>query len=140
MNETEHCGQIETERARTGGQPLVTGLDREAKFTGLTMGMTLSDARAVFPAVAVASADPTADAALLDRLVAWCGRYTPWAAAEGRDGIFLDVTGCAHLFGGEAAMCADLVTRLGSFGFTARAALADTPGAAWHGSASREDT
>ena len=115
----------------TGGQPLVTGLDREAKFTGLTMGMTLSDARAVFPAVAVASADPTADAALLDRLVAWCGRYTPWAAAEGRDGIFLDVTGCAHLFGGEAAMCADLVTRLGSFGFTARAALADTPGAAW---------
>ena len=56
----------------TGGQPLVTGLNREAKLTGLTMGMTLSDARAVFPAVAVASADPTADAALLDRLVAWC--------------------------------------------------------------------
>ena len=115
----------------TGGRSLVTALDREAELTGLTMGMTLPDARAVFPAVVVVPADPAADAALLDRLVAWCGRYTPWAAVEGRDGIFLDVTGCAHLFGGEAAMCADLTARLESFGFTARAALADTPGAAW---------
>ena len=93
--------------------------------------MTLADARAVCPGVDAVPADPVADAALLDRLVSWCGRYTPWAAAEGRGGIFLDVTGCAHLFGGEAAMRADLVRRLEGFGFTARAAIADTPGAAW---------
>lgn len=97
----------------------------------LTPGMALPDARAIFPAVDVVMADPAADAELLDRLVSWCERYTPWAAAEGRDGIFLDVTGCAHLFGGETALCADLTRRLEGFGFTARVALADTPGAAW---------
>ncbi len=115
----------------TGGRFLVTALEHEAELAGLTPGMTLADARAVFPAVDVAPAEPAADAALLDRMVAWCGHYTPWAAAEGRDGILLDVTGCAHLFDGEAALCADLIRRLEKFGFAARAALADTPGAAW---------
>jgi len=98
---------------------------------GLTPGMALTDARVVFPAVDVVMADSVADAELLDTLTAWCGRYTPWAAGEGRDGIFLDVTGCAHLFGGEAALCADLTRRLEGFGFTVRVAMADTPGAAW---------
>ena len=115
----------------TGDRFLVVALNYEAEKAGLIVGMTLPDARAVFPAVTVAFADPTADAALLDRLVAWCGRYTPWAAAEGGDGIFLDVTGCAHLFGGEAAMCADLMARLENFGYVTRTALADTLGAAW---------
>ncbi len=117
--------------AETGGRFLVTALEQEAELAGLTPGMTLADARAVFPTVDVAPTEPAADAALLDRLVAWCGRYTPWAAMEGRDGIFLDVTGCAHLFGGEAALCADLMHRLEGFGFTVRVAMADTPGGAW---------
>ena len=42
----------------------------------------------------------------------------------------LDITGCAHLFGGESALIADLVARLHAQGFHARAAIADTPGAA----------
>ena len=117
--------------AETGGRVLVASVSREAEIAGLAPGMTQADARAVCPGVDAMPADTAADAALLDRLVSWCGRYTPWAAAEGRDGIFLDVTGCAHLFGDEAAMRADLVRRLEGFGFTARAAIADTPGAAW---------
>ena len=40
----------------------------------------------------------------------------------------LDITGCAHLFGGEAALAADLAARLSAQGFHARAAIADTPG------------
>ncbi len=106
----------------------MASVSREAEIAGLVPGMTQADARAVCPGVDAMPADTAADAALLDRLVSWCGRYTPWVAAEGRDGIFLDVTGCAHLFGGEAAMRADLVRRLEGFGFTARAAVADTPG------------
>ena len=117
--------------AETGGRFLVASVEHEAEIAGLSPGMTLADARAVCPEVNAVPADPAADAALLDRLVSWCGRYTPWAAAGGRDGIFLDVTGCAHLFAGEAAMRADLIRRLEGFGFAARAALADTPGAAW---------
>jgi protein ImuB len=42
----------------------------------------------------------------------------------------LDITGCAHLFGGEAALVADCIARLLAQGFAARAAIADTPGAA----------
>jgi len=93
--------------------------------------MALADARAIVPALATLPADPAADAALLARLAAWCGRYTPWTAPEGGDGVWLDVTGCAHLFGGELDMTQDLLSRLAGFGMTARAALADTPGAAW---------
>lgn len=66
----------------------MTSVTQEAEIAGLTPGMTLPDARAICPAVETAPADPAADAALLDRLVAWCARYTPWAAAEGRDGVF----------------------------------------------------
>jgi protein ImuB len=73
---------------------------------------------------------------MLDILAAWCGRYTPWAAVDvadppGSGGLFLDISGCAHLFGGEAALMNDLLARLGRSGFAAHAAIADTPGAAW---------
>lgn len=80
---------------------------------------------------------PAADRAALDKLADWCGRYTPWVAPGstsepgGAAGLWLDVTGCAHLFGGEEALTLELVARLERFGLTARAGLADTPGAAW---------
>lgn len=98
---------------------------------GVFPGMTLSHARAVLPGLRTFAADPPADARTLAGLAAWCERYTPWAAADGADGIWLDATGCTHLCGGEDAMLADLVRRLDGLGFRARAALADTPGAAW---------
>ena len=93
--------------------------------------MTLADARALLPDLTVADADPGADAKALTALTDWCGRYSPWCAPDGEDGIRLDITGCAHLFGGEAAMLADMIRRLLAFGFTARGAVADTPAAAW---------
>lgn len=99
--------------------------------------MPLTDARAVFPAVVVAEADPAADARALEALAKWCVRYTPWTAVDdwpasgGGAGLFLDITGCAHLFGGEAALLRDLRDRLRGFGFTVRLGLADTKGAAW---------
>ncbi|MBI3513723.1 MAG: hypothetical protein HY060_06645, partial [Proteobacteria bacterium] len=111
-------------------------VDPAAAALGLSPGMPLADARAVAPELAVRDADPAADRRALDDLADWCGRYTPWVASEpelaqGAGGIWLDVTGCAHLFGGERALLDDLLARLAGFGFTARAALADTPGAAW---------
>lgn len=110
---------------------LVSALNEAAQAAGLSPGMALADARAVAPALATLAADPAADAALLARIAAWCGRYTPWTVPEGEDGVWLDTTGCAHLFGGERAMLRDLLSRLAGFGMTARGALADTPGAAW---------
>ena len=93
--------------------------------------MTLADARALEPAIRPVDADFTADARALDGLADWSGRYTPWVGLDAPDGIFLDITGCGHLFGGETALLEDVAVRLDGFGYGTRAAIADTPGAAW---------
>lgn len=109
----------------------VTAADPAAERAGIAPDMPLADARALCPALAVAPADPDGDAAALRRLALWCGRWSPWTAVDGADGVILDVTGCAHLFGGEAAMLDDQCRRLSGFGLTVRVAAAPTPGAAW---------
>jgi protein ImuB len=92
--------------------------------------MPLAHAQALVPGLCVAEANPAGDAAALRRLAAWCLRYAPLTAADPPEGVWLDVTGCAHLFGGEAAMLADMTARLARAGISVRAAVADTPGAA----------
>ena len=109
----------------------LTALDEVARGRGLMVGQALSDARAIVPDLAVEPADPDADAALLVGLAEWCDRYTPLVALDAPDGLFLDITGCAHLFGGEAALLEDLAVRLRAQGLAARFGLADTAGAAW---------
>ncbi len=121
-----------------GGRLELAAVNQPAADAGLVPGLPLADARAILPALATRTWAPGEDARALVALAAWCGRYTPWAAVDGTceapgggGGILLDVTGCAHLFGGEQALLADLVARLEAQGFTARAALAETIGAAW---------
>ncbi|MDZ4374660.1 MAG: DNA polymerase Y family protein [Phenylobacterium sp.] len=98
------------------------GLHREQKVTA---------ARARVPELVIAPAEPQADAAALDALVDWCVRYAPAVAPDAPDGLFLDVTGVAHLWGGEAELMADLRARLFANGLPFHLAMADTPGAAW---------
>jgi len=102
-----------------------------AQSNGIAPDLRLADARALVPGLKVVEADPAGDARALASLAAWCERYTPWTAVEGTDGIVCDVTGCAHLCGGEAALVAEVTARLAGLGYAARAGLADTPGAAW---------
>lgn len=117
------------------GRLAVVAVNRAAEEAGVLPGMTLADARAILgggePGLTVFDAEPLTDARLLERIAAWCTRYTPWTAPDGPDGVVLDITGCAHLFGGEEALVADLRARLARAGFESRAALADTPAAAW---------
>jgi protein ImuB len=82
------------------------------------------------PALVVAAEDAAADASLLVVLADWCLRYTPLVAIDAPDALLLDIGGCAHLFGGEETLRDDLVARLTRQGFAARAAIADTIGAA----------
>jgi protein ImuB len=117
-------------RLGQGGVRLVA-VDPAAAARGLAPGMGLADARALVPDLIAADAEPERDAQALAALVDWCGRYSPWGAPDGADGIRLDITGAAHLFGGEAAMLADALRRLAGFGLTAAGAIADTPAAAW---------
>ncbi len=109
----------------------ITAVTDGAARLGLKTGMGLADARARYPSLPVVEADFEADRRLLEAIADWCDRYTPLIGLDPPDGLLLDVTGCAHLFGGEAALARDLLTRLKQQGFAARAAVADTVGCAW---------
>jgi protein ImuB len=109
----------------------IVALDERAEDFGLKPGMGIADARAMYPDLEVVEADPDRDQLLLESLADWCDRFTPLVALDGRDGLFLDISGCAHLFGGENAMLAEILCRLTHQGFDVRAALASTPGMAW---------
>ncbi|SDF01576.1 protein ImuB [Rhodospira trueperi] len=118
------------------GARRLVAVNASAVAAGVRASLPLADARAMVPVLTVAESDPAADARALRRLSRWCERWTPWVAVEdlredGGAGLWLDVTGCDHLFGGEAALVDTIRTRLDGLGLTARLGLADTPGAAW---------
>lgn len=106
-------------------------VNKAARLCGLQAGQSMRDARAIFPGLMLRQAEPEADARALKALAKWCVHYTPWTTVDGADGLWLDITGCAHLFGGEACLLKDLVARLSNIGITARPGLAETPGAAF---------
>jgi protein ImuB len=116
--------------ARQGSHRLITAASPEAAALGLSPGMAVSQAQAMVPSLCVGEADPAGDAAALRRLAAWCLRLSPLAAPCPPDGVWIDITGCAHLHGGEAALLDRLTQRLAEARLHARAAAADTPGAA----------
>ncbi|QNN64983.1 DNA polymerase Y family protein [Sphingomonas rhizophila] len=102
-----------------------------AQLLGARPGMRLTDARALDPGLQVVVADPAGDAALLERLARWASRWSPLVEIDGADGLRLDASGAAHLFGGENGLIADIQRRLSSLGLSSRVAIACTPGAAW---------
>ena len=116
--------------AHNGHRRVIAAVDASARALGLRPGLPLAQAQARIPGLAVAEAEPDADAAALGRLAAWCLRYAPLTAPDPPDGVWIDATGATHLADGEAALLADLVGRLQCAGFAAHAAIADTPGAA----------
>lgn len=109
----------------------IAALDARANALGLKTGMGIADARAMHPSIEIVEAEPEADRRLLESVADWCDRYTPLVALDGTEGLFLDITGCAHLFGGERPLLDDLLARFFHQGFEVRAGLASTPGAAW---------
>ena len=93
-------------------------------------GTRLTDARALDPGLVAVAADLAGDAALVERLARWAGRWSPLVEVEGT-GLRLDVSGCAHLFGGEAGLRRDVENRFAGLGLTVEVAVAETAGAAW---------
>ena len=94
-------------------------------------GTRLTDARALDPGLQAVAADPAGDAELLGRLARWASRWSPLVEIDGEDGLRLDVSGVAHLFGGESGLLRDIEARFDTLGLTAQAAIAETAGAAW---------
>ncbi|MEC9434049.1 MAG: DNA polymerase Y family protein [Pseudomonadota bacterium] len=149
-----HHGLTAEEEGEEGGEgrppfavaeDLASGLrlvsvNRAAAAAGLSPGMALTDARAMIPGLATRMRDRGAETRFRAGLLRWAQRFSPWAAAEavedtpergGEGGLALDITGCAHLFGGEAEMAARMVRELADLGLSARAGIADSRGGAW---------
>lgn len=115
---------------RHAGALRIDALDGRAEAAGCRLAMPLAEARAVCPELRAVPADPEADGLLLEAIADWCDRYTPLVALDGPHGLLLDVSGCAHAFGGEAALLENVVAALSARGFEPRAAIAGVPGAA----------
>lgn len=116
---------------RDGNAQKIYALDEQAAALGLRTGLGIADARAMFPATDVVEQDIEADRRLLEALADWCDRYTPLVSIEGSEGLFLDITGCAHLFGGERAMRDQVLSSFYHQGFSVFSGMASTPGMAW---------
>jgi protein ImuB len=111
--------------------PIVHAVTRAAAERGARTGARLTDARALDPALVAVAADPDGDAALVRRLASWAGRWSPLVEVDGPDGLRLDVTGVAHLFGGEDGLAEDVRRRFAALRLTVRVAIAPTAAAAW---------
>lgn len=115
---------------KVGRRDEVVATCTAAMALGIHVGMAATHARALVADLDVRPHDPYADAAMLDRLALQAvRRWSPIAAATA-DGLWLDLTGCDHLHGGEERFCRRLAAFCRRAGFTARLAIADTPGAA----------
>ncbi len=113
------------------GRMVITAANKLAQNQGIDIGMVVADARALIPSLEVLDDKPETLVRLLNGLAEWCIRYTPAVAIDPPDGLLLDVTGCAHLWGGEKQYITEMCNRFKQFGYDTRAAMADTIGTAW---------
>lgn len=120
--------------------PVIHAVNRAAQLAGVGVGARVADMRALCPTLKAEFADPEGDRAALHRLAHWARRWCPWTVADdwapagaagGGHGLILDTTGADHLWGGEAAMLAEMEAHLSALGLSTRLALAPTWGAAW---------
>lgn len=118
-------------RTSSHGRMIITDANSLAQEKGIDRGMVLADARALVPELKVEDDLPDLNQKLLRRIAEWCIRFTPIAAINPPDGIFLDATGCTHLWGGEQKYLDDIMKKISARGYDVRIAIADTPGLAW---------
>ncbi|WP_246212761.1 Y-family DNA polymerase [Marivivens donghaensis] len=111
--------------------PVVHAVNPAAEAQGIHAGARVVDMRALCPDLRMEHADLHAEKHALERLMLWSRRWAPWSAIDGKGGLVLDVTGCAHLFGGEDGFLRKVEADLARAGMTCRLAIAPTHGAAW---------
>ena len=110
---------------------VLISLSDEAEKAGLTRGQPLRDARAMCPELQTKLQNPALERAFLTVLRRWAGKFSPWVSEEPPEALVIDLTGCAHLFGGEEALAEQVVGECAVLGLTVRVGIADTVGAAW---------
>jgi protein ImuB len=117
------------------GAMRIVALDLKASAEGLTVGQTVSDARAVVPNLNAREIDQAATAQIFAEFADWHSNASPIVSVVTDQvpygDLCLDISGVSHLFGGEETMLAQLTGRLEALGFTVSGAIASTIGAAW---------
>jgi protein ImuB len=113
------------------GKMIITAINSIAEAQEIKTGMAVADARAVIPSLQVLDDKPDLPGKLLYRLAEWCIRFSPFVAVDPPDGLLLDVSGCSHLWGGDEPYLTTIINRLKERGYTVKAAMADSIGAAW---------
>ena len=81
------------------GKMVITDLNIFAQQQGITKGMSVADARAIFPSLQVLDDNLELTNKLIGNLAEWCIRFTPAVAIDNPDVIILSASGCAHLWG-----------------------------------------
>ncbi len=113
------------------GRMVISAASVPALQHDIRVNMVLADARAICPALEVFDEIPSVAEIVLRKLCEWCIQFTPIAAIDLPGGLVLDITGCAHLWGGEEQYFRKIRQRLSQLGYQVRCAIADTIGAAW---------
>ena len=116
---------------KSKGALLIRALDKAAVRSGFYHGQTLADARAIDPSLVALESDPAEEAENFKRLAEALMHYSPIVAIQASGEVFIDITGCQRLFGGERAILDDLKIRIQRIGYSVKSAIADTAGAAW---------
>lgn len=108
---------------------IVDAVDDRAAALGVRPGMRVSEAMARSAELSFATLAREELVAALGAVaeVAMSFGATVEIDASSRDTIWVDVTGVAHLFGGEHTLRAELMARVSTLGFRAEVAIADGP-------------
>ncbi|SFW26948.1 Y-family DNA polymerase [Chitinophaga sancti] len=122
------------------GKQVITATSKKTEDAGIYMGMAVADAKAIFPELQVTAYTPDQEHTLLNALGQWCIRYSPVVAIDQPDGLLIDASGCAHLWGGEQNYLTEIILKLKAYGYDVRGAMADTIGTAWAVSRYSSDT
>lgn len=116
---------------RQGRGASLLGVDARAHAAGVRTGMSVTAAALICPALQVRRHDPVCEAAALDALAAWCGRYTSQVSVQPPRALVLEIGASLRLFGGLGAVLQQMRGELHALGHDAVVGVAPTPTAAW---------
>jgi len=96
-------------------------------------GMSLAHAQSLLTdcSIIVEHYTPDEYGKRLNALAQWARRFSPIVQCDIPDGLLLDITGCAHLFGGEERLISKVATSFDTLDVPSRCAIASTAGCAW---------
>ncbi|OMP80119.1 DNA polymerase Y family protein [[Flexibacter] sp. ATCC 35208] len=113
------------------GRQVIMAASRLAETLGVQQGMAAADARAIISELEIIPYEQGQESTILRAIAEWCIRYSPTVSIDLPDGLIVDATGCAHLWGGEQNYLKDIVMKFNAFGYDVRGAMAGTIGTAW---------